>query len=291
MNRLLISAALLAAIFLAASPAAAQVGSTTEIITGTVTGPDGKPIAGARVEVMSVELQTTRGRTTNEKGQYTLLFPDGGGQYRVTVKAIGMAAHVFNLTRQSDEDRLVADARLTPTTQRLGQVLVQARQAPPPTDRPTPGSQERNLTGEQLYRLPVDPSDIAAIAGLAPGVVTLGATDSSSSAFSVAGQRTDQNQITLDGLSFGAGSVPTEAVRNTRVITNTYDVARGQFTGGQVASTTRSGTNQLQGSFGYVANEPDLEFPTWDFVWLLRTQFLVSSDSMRTRSARRRFLH
>ena len=178
MNRLLIFATLLAAIFLAASPAAAQVGSTTEIITGTVTGPDGKPVAGARVEVMSVELQTTRGRTTNEKGQYTLLFPDGGGQYRVTVKAIGMAAHVFNLTRQSDEDRLVADARLTPTTQRLGQVLVQARQAPPPTDRPAPGSQERNLTGEQLYRLPVDPSDIAAIAGLAPGVVTLGATDS-----------------------------------------------------------------------------------------------------------------
>jgi len=31
--------------------------------------------------------------------------------------------------------------------------------------------------------------------------------------------------------------VPQEAVRNTRVITNTYDVARGQFTGGQVAST------------------------------------------------------
>lgn len=261
MKLTLITAVLSASAFFVALPAAAQVGSTTEIITGTVTGPDGKPIAGARVEVMSIELQTTRGRTTNEKGQYTLLFPDGGGQYRVTVKAIGMTAHVFNITRQSDEDRLIADARLSPSTQRLGQVVVQARQAPPTTDRATPGSQERNLTGEQLYRLPVDPTDIAAVAGLAPGVVTLGATDSSASAFSVAGQRTDQNQITLDGLSFGTGSVPSEAVRNTRVITNTYDVARGQFTGGQVASTTRGGTNQVQGSLGYVMNEPDLQFP------------------------------
>jgi hypothetical protein len=34
-------------------------------------------------------------------------------------------------------------------------------------------------------------------------------------------------------------------VRGTRVITNTFDVARGQFSGGQVASTTRGGTNNL----------------------------------------------
>src|SRR5208282_5801296 len=34
-----------------------------------------------------------------------------------------------------------------------------------------------------------------------------------------------------------------------------------QFTGGQVASTTRSGTNVVQGSVGYVANQPGLEFP------------------------------
>ncbi len=239
----------------------AQVGSTTDIITGKVTGPNGEPIAGARVEVMSIELQTTRGRTTNEKGQYTLLFPDGGGSYRVTVKAIGMAPYTTNVVKQADEDRLEVDAKLSQNATVLGQVTVRGNNNPQGNDRPTPGSTERNLTGEQLYRLPVDPSDIAALAGLAPGVVTLSATDTTGSAFSVAGQRTDQNQITLDGMSFGSGSVPTEAVRNTRIITNTYDVARGQFTGGQVASTTRSGTNVVQGSLGYVVNEPDFQFP------------------------------
>ena len=239
----------------------AQVGSTTDIITGKVTAPDGQPVVGARVEVMSVELQTTRGRNTNDKGIYTLLFPDGGGQYRVTVKAIGFAPFSQTLIRQADEDRLELNAKLSKNTTTLAAFNVNARQPAPNTnDRPTPGSTERNLTAEQLYRLPIDPSDIAALAGLAPGVVTLSATDSSSSAFSVAGQRTDQNQITLDGMSFGSGGVPAEAVRNTRVITNTFDVARGQFTGGQVASTTRGGTNAVQGSVGYLVNEPDLQF-------------------------------
>src|SRR6185503_18330083 len=44
---------------------------------------------------------------------------------------------------------------------------------------------------------------------------------------------------------------PSEATRSTRVITSTYDVSRGQFSGGLIASTKRSGTNNLQGNFGY----------------------------------------
>jgi hypothetical protein len=46
----------------ASAPARAQVGSTTDIIMGTVTGPDNNPVAGARVEVKSVETGITRRR-------------------------------------------------------------------------------------------------------------------------------------------------------------------------------------------------------------------------------------
>src|SRR5437762_13148378 len=66
--------------------ARAQVGSTTDIITGKITSPDGKPIVGARVDATSVETGVTRSRTTNDKGQYTILFPDGGGSYRMAVR-------------------------------------------------------------------------------------------------------------------------------------------------------------------------------------------------------------
>jgi hypothetical protein len=262
MKRTLLAVTLWIAALGAPVLASAQVGSTTEIITGKVTGPQGEPIAGARVEVMSIETQITRGRTTNEKGQYVLLFPDGGGQYRVTVKAIGFAQHVATLLRQADEDRLEHDVQLSKGTQVLSSVTIRGSNNPTTgVERSAAGSQEKVLTAEQLYRLPVDVSDISALAGLAPGVVSLSGTDSTSSSFSVAGQRPDQNQITLDGMSFGAGGVPQEAVRSTRVITNTYDVARGQFTGGQVASTTRGGTNVVQGSAGAVRYDPDFEFP------------------------------
>ena len=239
----------------------AQVGSTTDIITGKITSPDGKPIVGARVDATSVETGVTRSRTTNEKGQYTILFPDGGGSYRMSVRYIGFAAATFTLARQADEDRLVADVQMNPVATQLGPVVVRSTVPTGQADRPGPGSVERTLTGEQLQRLPIDPTDLAALAALTPGVVAITGSDSTAASFSVAGQRPDQNQVTLDGLSFlGGTNVPTEAVRQTRVITNTYDVARGQFTGGQVATTTRGGTNNLSGSFSYALRDPHLEF-------------------------------
>src|SRR5204862_6569555 len=109
-----------------------------------------------------------------------------------------------------------------------------------------------------IARLPIDASDLNTLATLAPGVVGIGETDSTSAAFSVAGQRSTANNITLDGLSFGSGSVPQDAMRSTLVVTSTYDVARGQFSGGLVASTTRSGTKVPQGSFTYALRDRDL---------------------------------
>ncbi len=100
----------------------------------------------------------------------------------------------------------------------------------------------------------------AALAALAPGVVPIGATDSTSTAFSVAGQRPTANNITLDGLSFGGGSIPQDATRTTRIITNTYNVARGQFSGGLVATTTKSGSNSPAGSFTYSLRDRALEW-------------------------------
>lgn len=165
--------------------------------------------------------------------------------------------------RQSDEDRLVASAQLSDAPTQLATVQVQANRGAPRRgdERPTPGSTARTLTGEQLARLPIDPSDPNAIALLSPGVVAITASDTTAAGFSVAGQRPDQNQVTLDGLTIGAdAAVPQEAVRNTRVVTSTYDIARGQFTGGIVQTTTRGGTNQLTGSLGYSLRDPSLQF-------------------------------
>ncbi|MEO8878844.1 MAG: carboxypeptidase-like regulatory domain-containing protein [Gemmatimonadaceae bacterium] len=251
----------LLALSIGAPPARAQVGSTTDILTGVISDPDSKPLAGATVDATAVDGQITRHALTGTNGRYTILFPDGGGQYRVTVRCIGMAPLAFVVNRQADEDRLVRDVALSPTSARLQEVTVSARRRTP-RDRQTPGATGRILSGDQAERLPIDASDLAGLAALAPGVVPIGATDSTGSAFSVAGQRPTANNITLDGLTFGGGSIPQDATRTTRIITNTYDVARGQFSGGQVATTTKGGTNSPAGSFSYSLRDRALEWGT-----------------------------
>src|SRR6266850_4508806 len=78
----------------------AQVGSTTDILMGRVAGVDSQAVAGARVEATSAETGITRTKTTGPDGRYTIVFPDGGGTYRLTVRAIGMAPVTRDIQRQ-----------------------------------------------------------------------------------------------------------------------------------------------------------------------------------------------
>jgi hypothetical protein len=237
----------------------AQVGASTDILTGVVTGEDGQPLPDVTVEAYSLETQVTRRARTDARGRFTILFPDGGGQYRMTARAIGMTPRIEVVQRHADEDRLVWNPRLSGGVVRLDAIDVRAGaamiRAP---DGPTPGSTERGFGEAQLSRLPVDANDLAALAGLVPGVLTFGATDSTATAFSVAGLGTDANALTLDGLLFGSQTLPQEGLRQTRVVTSTYDVSRGQFSGGLIASTTRSGSNVIQGSSQYQLRDDDL---------------------------------
>ncbi|GIW53090.1 MAG: hypothetical protein KatS3mg081_2445 [Gemmatimonadales bacterium] len=250
---------LAAALCAAAARLDAQIGLSTDIITGTVTDESGAPLAGAVVEVFSLETQVTRTVRTDARGRYTVVFPDGGGQYRVRVRYLGKQPQETLLQRFADEDRLVWDVRLTSAPVILEEFTVRAPPRPVRApDLPTPGSTERLFTTEMLNRLPVDREDLNLLASLVPGTVVVPESDSTPAGFSVAGLRLDANSITLDGLTFSSGSVPQEAVRATRVVTSTYDVARGQFSGGLIASTTRSGTNIVQGSSGYSLRDEDL---------------------------------
>src|SRR5438067_3330564 len=242
------------------SLALGQVGFTTDILMGKISGLDSQAVAGARVEATSLETGITRTKTTGADGRYTIVFPDGGGSYRLTVRAIGMEPVARNIARQGDEDRLISDFIMGRAATQLATVQVRATRRTNQDQRPEPGSTERNLNPNLVNRLPVDAGDLTALAALAPGVIQVPGTDTTKASFNVAGQPSNQNSITLDGLSFGSGSVPSEAVRNPRVVTSTYDVARGQFTGGQVASTTRGGTNNVQGALSYSLRDPTLEF-------------------------------
>src|SRR5438445_5269800 len=90
----------------------AQVGTTTDVLTGVVKDETGQPVADAVVEATSLETQVTRTTKTDARGRYTLLFPDGGGQYRLIVRSIGKTPVMRTIGRTSDEDRLVTNVTL-----------------------------------------------------------------------------------------------------------------------------------------------------------------------------------
>ncbi len=246
-----------------ARQAAAQIGTTTQIITGKVVGPDSLALAGAHVDITSVETGVVKHTLTRADGRFSLLFRDGGAQYIVKVTYIGMAPATVTLARQADEDRLVAEVRMGRTAVQLSAVQVRAanNRAGGPGASNAGGSGSA-LPTQLLERLPVNFGDLATVAALAPGVIPTSATDSTPASFSVAGQPANQNNVTVDGSSFLFGSLPQDAVRAVRVVTNAYDVSRGQFTGGQIATTTKSGTADFQGTATVNRQEPSLQFPT-----------------------------
>ena len=105
-----------------------QVGATTDILTGTVTDENGAPLAGAIVEAQSLETQITRRTNTDGRGRYTILFPDGGGQYQMTARYLGRQQQQTTLQRYADEDRFTWNPQLPPLAITLAPVTVH----PPP---------------------------------------------------------------------------------------------------------------------------------------------------------------
>jgi len=223
-------------------------GQNADLLTGLVTAGDGRPIAGARVEAVSLDTELTRSVVTGMDGRYLLLFPDGGGLYVLRVSYLGMTEELRPVIREGGQDLLLANFTLYPHPIALEEILVQVERS---TASGEVGRESIILTQELLQQLPLADLDPETLALLAAGVVGIEADSlSGRMRFSVGGMREELNLVTLDGVSLGEGDlgVPDEGVRRVEVTTSTFDAARGGFAGGEVAVTTNRGTNQASGT-------------------------------------------
>ncbi|HSJ30007.1 MAG TPA: TonB-dependent receptor, partial [Longimicrobiales bacterium] len=240
-----------------ALPASAQ---EADILTGRVLGADGKPVIGARVEVVSAETEITRSVLTDQNGRYLIQFPDGGGRYLVRITYIGLGDIVQAVVRNAEEELLLTDFVMRPQAIALDAINV-AAQRPPPSQAGA-GDQSTALSQEMANRLPLPDMDPNTLALLAAGVVGTSADSlSGRMGFSVAGMSDLLNQITLDGVVLGEESlgVPEEGVRRTQVTTSTFDASRGGFAGGQVSMTTARGNNRSGGALSYRLDDDALQ--------------------------------
>ena len=248
--------ALAALMTVVASPLLAQA----DVIRGRVTGPDSLPIENVVVTATTLSGNVSRTARTDKQGRYTISFPGGEGDYMVNFAALGFAARRFQVKRVADEDILIADARL----QRVNQVLdavevVGERQRPNRNQNNQPdasGTERMIATSEVPANLL---GDLAAMAATLPGV-TGTTNEDGSNGYSVLGLGADQNNATLNGMSFGGANLPRDASVSTSLVTSPYDVSRGGFSGAQMNIRSRPGSN-------FIARTGSLNFDSPTLQW------------------------
>lgn len=238
----------LAALLLAAWPAALRGQTTDATVVVAVRSTDGEMLAGATVEVRNTSTGfTARGRTGSD-GRATFRQLPLGGPYTVSASRIGFAPRQQTGYELALGSRVQVGLDLPDQSVALEAVVVSGEGAFA-RDLRLGGS--TRIGGGELRALPATSRNFTDLAGLAP---TVGPT------LSVNGQRPTATDIRLDGLQsrnmlrggeLGRGpyTVSMEAIREFEVVTNVYDVTLGRQGGGTISAATREGTNTWTGTF------------------------------------------
>jgi hypothetical protein len=239
-------------------------GQSTTSLRGTVVDPSGKAVAGASVLLTNSEAKTERTTTTGEQGEYQfLLVPPG--TYRLAVTAAGFRRH-----EQTDLQLLVN----TPTTANVqltiggtSETVTVSSEAP--AINLVDASIGNSFDEVQVKQLPIEGRNVPDLLSLQAGVAytgnRIGDKDQDTRNGAVNGARSDQSNVTLDGVDANDQSngyaftsvlpVTQDSVQEFRVTTTNYGADQGQGSGAQVALVTKSGTNSFHGSaYEYIRN-------------------------------------
>jgi hypothetical protein len=215
--------------------------------TGTLTGhvTDGKDaLPGVTVTVSSPNLQGTRSAVTTVNGDYILTFLPPG-DYRVHFEMQGF--------QTLDTSRKISAAQ----TSRLDAVMPAAKVAEEVTVTgsyetiSTSGTASTTMEASLQNKLPVA-RDLQAAVALAPGVSTTGPSGN----ITISGAQSYESLYMVNGVEVNENlrGQPTnlfieDAIQETTVSTSGISAEYGRFSGGVVNTLTKSGGNEVHGSF------------------------------------------
>ncbi|HEY7394049.1 MAG TPA: carboxypeptidase-like regulatory domain-containing protein, partial [Gemmatimonadaceae bacterium] len=233
-----------------------------DVIRGRVTSASAgdAPIENASVTATSLAGGVNRVARTDRNGRYTITFPNGDGDYFITVIAIGYVPRRFEVKRTADQDILIGDTRLTLASSTLDTIVTIGRR-----DRPLRadtlgdiGGMDRivntsNVAIEQL-------GNLAAMAASTPGLVYIPGVDGDPSGYVALGLEQAQNALTINGMNSVATELPREGTYSVSVALSPYDVSQGQFSGGRTNVRIGSGTNYISRKSSLLVNAPQLEW-------------------------------
>jgi hypothetical protein len=248
---------LAAALLLFALPAAAQ--TTTGTIQGTVRSATGTPIGDVEVRARNTGAGYERSATTRADGSYTL--PGlAAATWEVSYRKVGFAPAARRAVIQVGAT-LVVDLTMEERAVEIEEATVVA-DAPSVETRTSEVA--TNVSQQQINDLPTANRNIFDLTALAPGVINSGDQVGSTRRQFISGaQNAAQVNVFIDGTSYKndilPGGVvgqdrsrgnpfPRGAIQEFRVITQNYKAEYQKASGGIVTATTKSGTNQWEGS-------------------------------------------
>jgi hypothetical protein len=263
----------LVAMLLLAPRATAQL---TSSLNGSVTDPSGAAISKANITLTGSATGFSRTTTSNAGGLYELLDVPPG-DYRLQATASGFAPFVV--------EKVTLLVKLPSTVNVKFQVAGVAQSVTVEGEAPlinrTDASLGNVIEQDQIQELPIADRNVGYLLSLQPGVSYMGIqsqtlqdTDTRSGA--VNGVRSDQSNITLDGIGVNDQNngyaftstlnVPPDSVEEFRVTTANSNADSGYSSGAQVSLVTKSGTNSFHGSVYeynrntvFAANDPFLK--------------------------------
>src|SRR6266852_186967 len=243
-------------LLLGAVGAWAQTGTTS--LHGVVTDQSGAAVSGAKITLSNQQQGLHRETSSGGTGEYDFLaLPPG--PYSLTVEMNGFRK--FALTNLE----LLVN---TPTTTNVKLEIGTAAQtvevsAQAVALNTTDASLGSAFSENQVKELPLEAGNVPELLSLQAGVAYTGNrpdinkdTDTRSGA--VNGARSDQSNITLDGVDVNSDlkgyaftsvlPITQDSVQEFRVTTSNYNADEGRSSGAQVSLVTKGGTNSFHGS-------------------------------------------
>src|SRR3954470_2409504 len=249
--------------FLLTGAAATASAQESDIIRGKVTGPDSLPLENVKVTAMSLATNQSISRNTTKDGRFTIIFPNGGGDFMLSYTAIGFQPTQKEVKREQDEAILIADQSLgkNPTMLNAIRVTANRQQVDRNDDARNGGGVGSGDRGIDLSQVGIgSQGDLASLASSLPGVTYIPGADGGPAGFSVLGLGADQNLTTLNGLDFGGSDLPRDATTTGRVSSNPFNPTQGGFSGAQLALRTAPGTNFVQQTVRFTLEPEALQF-------------------------------
>jgi Carboxypeptidase regulatory-like domain len=226
-----------------ASSARAQDNSS---VTGVVTDPSGASVADATVTLANANIGYSLTKSTNSIGVYEFYNVPPAGGFSLTVSKDGFSTTTVGEITLNVGNKETRDVQL-----KIGdnKVTVEVTSTPTETLNTTDATVGSNIDGDRIQDLPNTLVNNAAnYLYLAPGATQSG---------EVTGTRSDQTNITLDGLDVNdqrggfafttTVNTPLDSIQELKVTTMGQDATYGHSAGGQMELVTKSGTNNWHG--------------------------------------------